>query len=250
MAEVKCEICGRYFKRLPTHLRVHSLNTLEYLSLYPGSNLYSEEHKQNMSRNTSGIKNSMYGKHHSCESKEKIAQTKIGNKEIGEKISRAMKVSAKRGREHHMFGKKHSPEVIKTLSEKAIARLVNGFNLHANHKKGYFFSRKNNKNIWYDSSYELRAFELLEIDESVVQFSRNKIRVPYVFEGVQRFCLPDLLVTYIDGTTKIIEIKPKRKIRLIPKEGTKIDFMSIYFEDTKTSFEVWTERELGLLEDK
>lgn len=53
MARIKCNVCGRDFKFLSPHLRVHEMTVREYLSLYPGSSLVSDEAKSQISTSVS-----------------------------------------------------------------------------------------------------------------------------------------------------------------------------------------------------
>lgn len=53
-SRVICKICGREFKSIYNHLRMkHDLSTEEYLSLYPGSQLITDESKKKHSESVS-----------------------------------------------------------------------------------------------------------------------------------------------------------------------------------------------------
>lgn len=105
--------------------------------------------------------------------------------------------------------------------------------------KGWYFSKKTGR-IYYQSSWELRAFAHLDNDENVRTFKINPFRIPYSLEGVEKHYIPDILVEYIDDSRELIEIKPKRKlldltVKLKLLEATKWSL------DNKIPFSVWTE---------
>ena len=91
----------------------------------------SDEHKRHISEATSGDRNGMYGKHHSVESKSKISQTRKERISSGEivitqvvmtdeqkqKISDKAKARYKDKTKHPMYGRKHSEETRKKISE-------------------------------------------------------------------------------------------------------------------------------------
>ena len=91
----------------------------------------SDEHKRHISEATSGDKNGMYGKHHSNESKAKISQVRKKRIASGEiviakvnmtdevktKLSDKAKERYKDKTKHPMYGRKHSEETRKKISE-------------------------------------------------------------------------------------------------------------------------------------
>ena len=60
--------------------RKHTEETRKKMSESAKKKIFTEEHKNNMSKALSGEKNPFYGKRHSLETKKKIGKTKIGNK--------------------------------------------------------------------------------------------------------------------------------------------------------------------------
>src|SRR5574343_1742689 len=118
-------------------------------------------------------------------------------------------------------------------------QIANGRNLYANHKKGWFHSNKQNKDIWYDSSYELKALEILERDENCLSFSRTNFKVPYLYEGIMKNTVPDFIV----NDKLVIEVKPKRRV-FLEKERRKIEATYSYCIARGLDFIVWTEKEI------
>ena len=112
-------------------------------------------------------------------------------------------------------------------------------------KKGYFFSAKNDKEIRYDSSYELRALELLEQNIDVTSFERCKDSIKYVLDNKAHRYFPDIIVTYANNSRYVIEVKPNYLLKepeIIAKSQAAISFYS----QQNISFEIWTEANLNL----
>lgn len=116
-------------------------------------------------------------------------------------------------------------------------------NLNNGYKTGYYFSKKNDCKIYYASSYELQAFEILELLDDVKCFSRCKFSIDYISpkdNKIRRY-IPDIEVLYNSGRRRIIEIKPKS---LLNNEINKAKFAAgrAMFGN---NFEVWTEKDLN-----
>lgn len=109
------------------------------------------------------------------------------------------------------------------------------------YKTGYYFSSKNNKSLHYRSSYELLAYHILEINPDVKSYSIESLRVQYYYRGQMHYCVPDILVEYIDDTKHIIEVKAERFYRHHKKTKVKISAMQDYAEKNNYKFSVWYE---------
>jgi len=110
-------------------------------------------------------------------------------------------------------------------------------------KSGYFFSKKNNKKLWYRSSYELIAYELLEQLSKVKSYEVEPFSIQYEWKNSIHRTIPDILVTYIDNSKELIEVKPRFKFD-IKKEQIKLNAMKEYAENQDWSFSIWSEKEL------
>lgn len=75
--------------------------------------------------------------------------------------------------------------------------------------RGKFYSKKNRKTMYYDSSWELARMQTLEKDNDVVYYQREPLRIPYKFNGSRHYYHPDFLVTYRNGDQVLEEVKPK-----------------------------------------
>lgn len=94
------------------------------------------------------------------------------------------------------------------------------------------------------SSYEKRAVEILDSRADVVSFEYERVLI-----RDKRRILPDFIVSWLDGTTTLIEVKsvwelqnPKTKA----KAQARLDLARVIASERGLSFLVWTEKELGL----
>ena len=112
-------------------------------------------------------------------------------------------------------------------------------------KQGKYFSKKGNKDIIYQSSYELAAFEMLEIRREVVSYDRCPYAIPYTLEDGLHNYIPDIFIKFDDGEDVVVEVKPEF---MLTDPVTIIKHLEAakFFDERDISFEVWTEEELGL----
>lgn len=77
---VRCLKCGRLFRAVTnSHLRsVHGMTTYEYLAMFPGTELTSEEAKREMGVTKVGNQN-FTGREHTEEAKQAMGEAKLGN---------------------------------------------------------------------------------------------------------------------------------------------------------------------------
>jgi hypothetical protein len=67
----------------------------------------------------------------------------------------------------------------------------------------------------YRSGWELAYMLWLDAEPTVVSYAYEALKIPYVSNvrtGKTRNYLPDLLVNYVDGTQRLVEIKQARKV--------------------------------------
>jgi len=146
-------------------------------------------------------------------------------------------------------GRKQKPDTEEGKRNKSLARkkyikenpdCVTGNNYG---KGGYFFSKKNNKDIHYRSSYELLAYELLEQMSKVKYYDTEPFAIQYQYEGIDRRTIPDILITYTDETKELIEVKPEYMMDNLQTKA-KLQAMASFAKDNDWKFDVWTERTL------
>lgn len=109
---------------------------------------------------------------------------------------------------------------------------------------GHIYSQKNDREMYYRSSYEKKAIELLEKDDTVVKYFYEHLKIPYE-NGVY---FPDFFVI-CKGKNKVIEVKPKG--RQTEKDNTlKFQAGRNYCQEKGLKFEVWSEEELRIRQKK
>jgi hypothetical protein len=110
---------------------------------------------------------------------------------------------------------------------------------------GNFFSMKNNKDISYRSSYELKYMQQLEEDERVIVYQYEAVYVPYEIGSKYRFTMPDFLITFADGHKELSEVKSEwcLKDNLVMM---KLAAMKNHAEQNGWKFNLVTEKELGI----
>ena len=130
------------------------------------------------------------------------------------------------------------------LSKLMTNRILNGYNPPAHNKHGHYYSAKNDKEMFYRSSYELVAYKILEQLSKVLKYENEPLRIPYISaEGITKNYVPDILVTYKDGSIELIEVKPEC---FVNDEITqlKADAAIKYCKENDMEFSFWTERDL------
>jgi hypothetical protein len=94
--------------------------------------------------------------------------------------------------------------------------------------------------------------QYLDIDEKVVSYTYEKTVIPYISnlrtKKVRKY-YPDFLITYVDGTQKLVEIKPSKRLeqgRVVKKINAAREWCKL----NGITFEILTEvglKALGLM---
>lgn len=109
---------------------------------------------------------------------------------------------------------------------------------------GYHQSSKAGK-VLYKTGFEKRAYEKLDADDTVRTYEVGSVSTKYYHpeKKVERTYIIDLLVEYLDGSKKLVDVRAERqsedKVALAKMEAgrTKAKRMGCVFE-------VWTEKQL------
>lgn len=128
----------------------------------------------------------------------------------------------------------------------AASKRISNINQYVRGKKGLFFSLKNNKEIKYDSSWELEAYQILELLSDVKSYDRCQFYINYNINNSLHKYIPDIFAEYKTGKKKIIEIKP---LYATKSEKNQAKFLAAYEyckNEKGITFHVWTEDELFL----
>ncbi len=175
-------------------------------------------------------------------------------KEVCEKQSLAMlgrtysdehKANISAGRKKHLdevggFSLEHRQRI----REATLKQYERGFNPNAHHRNGYHISPKCEK-AFYRSSYEKKAFMILDEMENVKNYEVEKIRIPYwnPLEKTQAIFIVDVIVELNDGSKMVIEIKPMIWINSLVNTS-KIDALKLWSEKENMTYEIWNEFKL------
>lgn len=113
---------------------------------------------------------------------------------------------------------------------------------------GDFYSKKNNIEYFYRSSYELKCFLELENDITVDSYVSEGMSLPYKdSKGSTRTYIPDLLVLYKDGSMCVWEIKPNEMVKdadvQLKAEACK-RYLKVQFPDINVGYRFITETDL------
>lgn len=122
---------------------------------------------------------------------------------------------------------------------------------HGNYESGWFTSYQQDElRIYYASSYELKALNILETDSTVASFDRFNGRISYVSpsDGREHWYLPDFRVDYADGRKVVIEVKAKWQEKE-PNTQAKLQAGEKWCQDNGFDFEVWDEDVLASKND-
>ena len=163
-----------------------------------------------------------------------IDKTPEQRKDLAEKISKALKV--------RIFTQEWKDKLREARKNFLLNIDIFSYNQFL---VGEYFSKKNNKKIPYQSSYEKKAFEILEDISDIIKFDRCPYAVPYFLEDGKHNYIPDILITFSDGALIVIEVKPIFMLE-DPINLVKFAAAKDYFDKLNISFDIWTEIELGL----
>lgn len=171
------------------------------------------------------------GKTHSEETKRKISETRIRRgSSVGEK--------------NPMFGKHHTTETKEKISNTRSQKILDG-EYNGWFKKGEYFSEKLGRSVVYRSSWEERVYKHLDIQQDILIFQEEPLRILYKDPASpqHRNYIPDILITFKDGTRKLVEIKPSCFLDAAINQA-KFTAAREYCQKRNIIFEVWTENEI------
>jgi len=148
-------------------------------------------------------------------------------------------------RNNSMLGKHHSASSRAIMSKSKASQIASGeFNILANNRgrKAWYESTKSQITFFVDSALELLRMKQLDGDPAVRSWTkRHGIKIPYEFQGVQRYCVPDFLITLNNGTRCIEEVKG----RVTSREMAKKEAMSRWCQREGYAFRYLLQSELN-----
>lgn len=133
--------------------------------------------------------------------------------------------------------KNSEAQIERVIKNNGVAHGINGF------KVGKFYSQKTQKEIHFESSYEEKAYIVLEKSDAVIEYDRCNFGIAYYKNGGIHRYIPDIIVTYKTGKKSIIEIKPENLVKDSVNQS-KFKAAKEYCKINNLEFLIWTEKEL------
>lgn len=202
---------------------------------------YMKNNPEGIARATKNIMDNrgagFLGKHHSQETKDKMSKIMGGRKYTQEHKDNIADGRKKMLEETGGFTREHR----ENISKATVEQYKKGFEPNLHHLSGKHQSPKVGE-IFYRSSYEKKAYLKLDDDKNVKSYKAESHNVKYLnpIKNIESTYLIDLEVEYIDGTKKLIEIKPAKWLEDKVVQA-KIKAGHLYGESINIPFEVWTE---------
>lgn len=182
----------------------------------------------------------MLGKHHSEETKQKLSEAMSGRTYTEEHRQNISEGRKKMLAETGGFTKEHREK----LSKAAARQYANGFDPQLHHRRGWHESPKAGK-VFYRSSYEKKAYLILDADETVKTYRAETVQIDYYHpkKDIEATYLVDIEIEYVDGSMKWVEVKPAAWLE-DDVVVAKLDAGDLYAHEAGVPFEIWTEVEL------
>jgi len=118
-------------------------------------------------------------------------------------------------------------------------------------------------NVIYRSSWEKAAFKWCDMNSDITKWASEEVVIPYKYDVSKRKhrYFPDLKITFKDGRTILVEIKPAKETvkpeypgrktqrymtesLTFVKNKNKWDAAEKYAQDRGWEFQIWTEHDL------
>jgi hypothetical protein len=175
----------------------------------------------------------------------KISSKKLGHfvsQEVREKIReklRGLPLSEETRRKMQAFQKSISGDEL-VRQRRVLAGCIS---YDTKPRRKHYFSKKNNTFLYYDSGLELQAFEILEKTDDVKSYKRCDFWIVYEYEGKSYRYIPDIQITFQDGSHKIVEVKSDFYLNAtINKNLAKFEAARKYCQNkNNTEFLFWKE---------
>ncbi|MBA7564073.1 hypothetical protein ES708_05735 [subsurface metagenome] len=135
----------------------------------------------------------------------------------------------------------HVEEHKQKISESNAQAIIEGRHEPNSHYKHERITTLKGGTIWCRSSWEVEYARMLDADPEVIRFDYEKIKVPYVFEGIIHYTVVDFLVERFTGLS-LVEVKPLNLI--LGGTKAKLEGVDCFARKLNIPFEVW-DKSLG-----
>ena len=173
----------------------------------------------------------------------KATRDKISAANKGLKRTKKQRKNISRGRKKMLdeqggFTQEHREKI----SEATVRQYEKGFDPKLHHRKGWHHSPKLKKKVYYRSSYEKKAYILLDADDSVDRYEVESVKIKYKHpkKKINSTFLVDIQVFYKDGQEALVEVKPLKWLQDEVVQA-KIGAGIRYADQQECSFEMWDE---------
>jgi len=278
---VICQVCGGKYRIIRVdHLRKHDMTFDDYKKRFPKAETHCKKTCEAIRKKATGriqtaehIKKRVayfIGRSISDEQKKAISIAQTGRKHTPESITSRFTPEANARRADKMRGRKlsveHREKISKRMKQRGLPpqcispeaktkradtiakQILEGTykSSPGRGKQSYYFSSKMNKDIHCHSTYEYKACEVMDDDPLIIEFYKHPYRIPYSkTDGSVHDYFPDFGVVRVNGDIVVVEIKPEYQIKT-PVNILKFKAAEDYCKNINQSFEVWTEKRLGI----
>ena len=203
-----------------------------------------QETRDLISQRISGEANAQYGRKLTDEEKEQCCERYFAT-DCANRMREWLQSPAGKETLRKTIATIRTPEFRAASSKRATEMMVAGKLKTTRHfKQGWHESPKTfGDRAYYRSSYELRYYKMLDVDDEVVAYEAEPFSIEYEFLGAVLNYTPDVMVYFNDQRLRLVEIKPKRMLTW-DKNVAKIRAAIEYCAECKMEFATITEDNL------
>ena len=280
--QLVCDFCGKHFEMIKWHYqkRINARKHKEYTKVVCDSKECRSKQKSDVGKWVMEINK----KEGNFDARRAFRKGRTVEEAFGEDIGKRIRQSAKDNYVNHRKGKLHSSEAkVKMSNSRKLfieinpeaGRIHSEFikNMYKNEPErrtemsrktsdrvmqGWYIKKHSHSGIyhyWYggevvfDSSYELAYF--MQLNERGVIWRRNNIiKIPYIYKGVKKYTIPDILIGEWNEIGEIHEVKPYEFAYNEPKTEyhkitqAKLEAIKQYCIEHNYMFKIVTEQQI------
>lgn len=167
---------------------------------------------------------------------------------LSEVSSNGIRAGVKNG----MYGRRQSKEARARMSDAKTKLILEGkFKAYGTaNKKGHYTSTKTNRTHFFRSSWEEAVMQHLDLNDVVLSWDYECIRIPYYYNDNKRWYVPDFVIMFLDDSHEMWEVKPKEFLQAERVKCTTAAGESFCHENGFRQYKLVTRqvlRELGIV---